>query len=60
LPQPSNSAYHPLSEAHIRKDAGKAFAEEVENPAIKIQLLLGGRKMVNETLRQAFELRPCP
>jgi hypothetical protein len=33
------------------------FADAVEDPAIKIQLLLGGEKMVNEALRQTVELQ---
>jgi hypothetical protein len=33
------------------------FADGVEDPAIKIQLLVGGEKMVNEALRQALELQ---
>jgi hypothetical protein len=36
---------------------GKAFADGVEDPAIKIQLLLGGEKMMNKALRQALELQ---
>jgi hypothetical protein len=36
--------------------AGKAFADSVEDPAIKIQLLLG-EETVNEALRQAIELQ---
>jgi hypothetical protein len=43
--------------AHIRREAGKAFADEVEDSAIKIQLLLGGEKTLNEALRQALELK---
>jgi hypothetical protein len=34
-------AYSALPEDHIRREAGKAFASGVENPAVKIQLLLG-------------------
>jgi hypothetical protein len=41
---------------HIWREAGKAFVFGVEDPDIKIQLLLGGEKMVNEALRQALEL----
>jgi hypothetical protein len=40
--QLANSAYSALTEGHIRREAGKAFADGVEDPAIKIQLLLGG------------------
>jgi hypothetical protein len=41
-----------LPQDHVRREAGKAFADGVEDPDIKIQLLLGGKK----TLRQALEL----
>jgi hypothetical protein len=34
----------------------KALADRVEEPAVSIQLLLGGEKTVNEALRQALEL----
>jgi hypothetical protein len=34
-------AYPALPEDHLRREAGKAFAHGVEDPAIKIQLLLG-------------------
>jgi hypothetical protein len=50
-------AYLTLSEDHIRREAGKAFADRVEDLSIKIQLLLGGEKTVNEALRQAIELQ---
>jgi hypothetical protein len=46
-----------LPEEHIRREAGKAFADGVKDPDIKIQLLLGGEKTVNEALWQALELR---
>jgi hypothetical protein len=36
---------------------GKASAEGVEDPTIKIQLLLGGEKMMNKALREALELQ---
>jgi hypothetical protein len=39
------------------RGAGKAFAYEVQDPDINIQLLLGGEKTVNEALRQALELQ---
>jgi hypothetical protein len=32
------------------------FAYGVEDPAIKVQLLLGGQKIVNEALKQDLEL----
>jgi hypothetical protein len=37
--------------------AGRAFVDRVEDPDIKIKLLLGGEKMVNEVHRQALELQ---
>jgi hypothetical protein len=49
-------AYPTLPEDNIRREAGKAFAEGVQDPDIKIQLLLG-EKTVNEALRQALELQ---
>jgi hypothetical protein len=50
-------AYLPLPEDHIRREAGKAFADSIEDLAVKIQLLLGGEKKVNEALQQALELQ---
>jgi hypothetical protein len=55
--QLAHCAYPALPEDHIRREAGKAFADGVEDPTIKIQLLLGGEKTVNEALRQALELK---
>jgi hypothetical protein len=40
----------------VRREAGKVFTNGVENPNIKILLFLGGKKTVNEALRQALEL----
>jgi hypothetical protein len=37
----AHRTYPALPKDHIRREVGKAFAEEVEEPAIKIQLLLG-------------------
>jgi hypothetical protein len=53
----ANRAYPTLPEEHIGREAGKAFAYGVQDPDIKIQLLLGGEKTVNEALRQALELQ---
>jgi hypothetical protein len=53
-------AYHACSELldeHIKRKAGKAFADGVEDPTIKIQLLLGREKTVNKALRLALKLR---
>jgi hypothetical protein len=52
-----NRAYHTLSEDHIRREAGNTFAEGVEDHEIKVALLIGGEKTVNEALRQALELQ---
>jgi hypothetical protein len=50
-PSPSTRGPH-------KGEAGKAFADSVEDLAIKFQLLLlGGEKTVNEALRQALELQ---
>jgi hypothetical protein len=49
--------YITLPEDHIGRGEGKAFAYGVQDPDIKIQLLLGGEKAVNEALRQALELQ---
>jgi hypothetical protein len=57
IEQLAHRAYPALPEDHVRKEAGKAFADGVEDPDIKIQLLLGGEKTVNEALRQALELQ---
>jgi hypothetical protein len=57
IEQLAHCAYPALPENHIRREAGKAFENVVQDPAIKIQLLLGREKMVDEDLRQAFELQ---
>jgi hypothetical protein len=46
----AHSAYPTVSEDHIWREAGKAFAYGVEDPDIRIYLLLGGEKMINEAL----------
>jgi hypothetical protein len=46
-------AYSTLPEDHIRREAGKVSAYGVKDSDIKIELLLGGEKMVNEGLREA-------
>jgi hypothetical protein len=50
-------AYPTLPEEHIRWEAGCEFVDGVEDTSIKIKLLLGGEKTVNEALRQALELQ---
>jgi hypothetical protein len=46
-----------LIEDYIGREAAKAFAYGVEDPDIKIKLLLGGEKTVNKALRQALEVQ---
>jgi hypothetical protein len=53
----SHRAYPTLPEDQIGREAGKAFACGLEDPDIKIQLLLGGKKTVNEALQQALDLQ---
>jgi hypothetical protein len=55
--QLAHRAYPTLPEDHIRRVAGRAFVYGVKNPDIKIQLLLGGERTVNEALRKAVELQ---
>jgi hypothetical protein len=56
IEQLAHHAYPALPEDHVRKEAGRAFTDRVEDPDIKIQLLLG-EKTVNKALRQALELQ---
>jgi hypothetical protein len=42
IEQLAHCAYPALPEDHVRKEAGRAFTDGVEDPDIKIQLLLGG------------------
>jgi hypothetical protein len=55
--QLAHHAYPTLPDEHIRREADRAFVDEIEDPDIKIKLLLGGEKTVNEALRQALELQ---
>jgi hypothetical protein len=59
LPQPLNSLLtmpNPtVLEENIRKEAAKAFADDIHDPAIKIQLLL-----VNKIPRQPRTTRHAP
>jgi hypothetical protein len=41
----------------VRRKAGKAFVNGVEDHDVRIQLLVGGEKKVDEALRQALELK---
>jgi hypothetical protein len=50
-------AYPTLPVEYIRREAGRAFVDGIEDPDIKIKLLLGGEQTVNEALRQALELQ---
>jgi hypothetical protein len=50
-------AYPTLTVNHIGRAAAKAFVYGVEDTDVKIQLLLGGEKTVNEALRQALGLQ---
>jgi hypothetical protein len=44
-----------LPEDHIRREVGRTFAGGVADPDIKIRLLLGGKKIVSEGLRQELQ-----
>jgi hypothetical protein len=55
--QLAHRVYPTLPEDHIRREAGKAFTDGVEDHEIKVALLIGGEKTVNEALRQALELQ---
>jgi hypothetical protein len=57
IEQLAHRAYPTLPEDHIRREAGRAYAYGVKDLDIKIQLLLGGEKTVNEALGQALELQ---
>jgi hypothetical protein len=57
IEQLTHRAYPTLPEEHVWREAGRAFAYGVADPDIKIQLLLGGEKKVNEAVRQALELQ---
>jgi hypothetical protein len=49
--QLAHRAYPTLPEDQIRREAGKAFGDGVENQAIKTSLSIGGEKMVSKVLR---------
>jgi hypothetical protein len=57
IKQLAHRAYHTLPEDHRRREAGKVFANGIENHEIKVALLIGGENMVNEASIQAFELQ---
>jgi hypothetical protein len=57
IEQLAHRAYPTLPEDHIMREAGKAFADRVEDHEIKVALLIGGEKTVIEALRQALELQ---
>jgi hypothetical protein len=50
----THRAYPALPEDHIRREATKLFADRVQDPVIKIQLLL--ERKVSEALRQVPDL----
>jgi hypothetical protein len=56
IKQLAHFAYPALAHDHVRREAGKALTDRVEDPTIKIQLFLGGKKTVNGALKQALEL----
>jgi hypothetical protein len=60
IEQLAHRHYPALPEDHVRKDVGRAFTDGVEDPDLKIQLLLGGEKTINEALRQAVFLAARP
>jgi hypothetical protein len=53
----AHRAYPNLPADYVAREAGKALTYGIRDADIKIQLLLGGEKMVNEALRQALELQ---
>jgi hypothetical protein len=57
IEQLAHCTYPTLPEDYIRREAGKAFTHGVEDHGIKIALLIGGEKTVNEALRQALKLQ---
>lgn len=57
IEQLAHHAYPALPKDHIRREAGKAFASEVEDHEVKVVLLIGREKTVNEALRQMLELQ---
>jgi hypothetical protein len=48
---------YPNLPADVAREAGKAFTYGIRDADIKIQLLVGGEKTVNEVLQQALELQ---
>jgi hypothetical protein len=48
--QVAHPTYPALPKDNIRRWVGSAFADGIEDPVIKIQLLLGGEETVNEAL----------
>jgi hypothetical protein len=45
IKQLARSVYATLPDEHIKREAGRAFADGVEDPDIKIQLLLEKRRL---------------
>jgi hypothetical protein len=56
--QLAHQAYTAPPKDNVRRQADKAFADgvDVEDPAIKIQMLLGGEETVNKAIRHALKL----
>jgi hypothetical protein len=55
--QLAHRAYPTLPQDHIRREAGKAFTDWLEDHKIKVALLMEGEEAANEALRQALELQ---
>jgi hypothetical protein len=55
--QLAHHVYPALPKDHTGREAWKAFTDGLEDPNIKISLLIGGEKMVNKALRQALKLQ---
>jgi hypothetical protein len=54
IEQLAHRAYPTPPEDHIRREVGKTFADGVEDHKIRVPLLIGGKKTVNEALRRAL------
>jgi hypothetical protein len=46
-----------LPEDHVRREAGRALADGLEDTGIKLKLFLGGDKMVNGGFREVLLLQ---
>jgi hypothetical protein len=52
----AHCTYPAPPEDPVRREAGRAFADSIRDRGIKQQLLLGGKKILNEVLRQTLRL----